>query len=234
MATFLEILQDASAVLELPQPENGTSTSQQNIILLRSLLNRLGREVAREISWERIIKEHSFSADASSYDIYTNITDFDYIVTKYIWDYTDNEPIINESFDDYHLDETIELQSAFTRFHLKGGSLIFEPAFTAASPHTLKFYYKSKNWVLASDGTTYKSEFTADDDTHLLDDEVLILGLIAKYKQAKGLSFAQDFDNYQVLLEKLKNRDTNLQVLNMGKMSYTAYPYANIPETGIG
>jgi hypothetical protein len=156
------------------------------------------------------------------------------MTTHYIWDDTDDEPLFNQTGDSYLADQTLNLETTYRKFHFRGGNLVFEPAYTASDAHDLIFYYQNKNWVYNSSSATYKTEFTEDDDTHLLNDEVLIKGLIYKYKHAKGLSYDQEFQDYQIELNRRKDRDTNPVVLKMDTVGFKVYPYANIPDTGYG
>lgn len=68
------------------------------------------------------------------------------------------------------------------------------------------FWYISKNLVRAADGTL-KSDFTADEDTFILDEQLLLLCLIWRWKQAEGLDYQEDMRNYEIRLSQLAAKD---------------------------
>lgn len=49
--------------------------------------------------------------------------------------------------------------------------------------------------------------FTADDDTFRLDDRLLTLGLIWRWKAMKGLDYSEDMANYERLLSQIAGRE---------------------------
>lgn len=57
--------------------------------------------------------------------------------------------------------------------------------------------YVSRNFVLNQNGVTTQPEFSNDDDTSLLDDRVITLGVIWRWKQSKGMEYAEDMVTYE-------------------------------------
>lgn len=77
---------------------------------------------------------------------------------------------------------------------------------------TATFPYISKFIVRANDGML-KPNFTADDDTFVLSERLLTLGLLWKWRSQKKLDYAQEFDDYQYALEHDQNKDKGARVL---------------------
>ena len=70
------------------------------------------------------------------------------------------------------------------RFRLLGDKIhVYDPQ----SGALVRIEYVTEHPVLAADGTTTKKSFTADTDTWLLDDDLLIMDLIWRYKKLLGL-----------------------------------------------
>jgi len=94
--------------------------------------------------------------------------------------------------------------------------------------------YKSKGWVRGYDGTV-KTSFTADTDTTILDDRVVVLGTKLKYWAIKGFDTTALMQEYQRYLSVAKAQDKGAP-----NLSFAPYPskvligYANIPDTGYG
>ena len=62
---------------------------------------------------------------------------------------------------------------------------------------TVTVEYVSDYWILDVDGTTAKALWSDDDDTSLLPDVLLILGAVWRWKQSKGLEYAEDMATYE-------------------------------------
>ena len=98
----------------------------------------------------------------------------------------------------------------------------------------LGWEYKSKGWVRGYDGTV-KTSFTADSDTTILDDRIVVLGTKLKYWAIKGFDTTALMQEYQRYLSVAKASDKGAP-----NLSFAPYPskvligYANIPDTGYG
>ena len=98
----------------------------------------------------------------------------------------------------------------------------------------LGWEYKSKGWVRGYDGTV-KTSFTADSDTTILDDRIVVLGTKLKYWSIKGFDTTTLLQEYQRYLSVAKASDKGAP-----NLSFAPYPskvligYANIPDTGYG
>jgi hypothetical protein len=98
----------------------------------------------------------------------------------------------------------------------------------------LGFEYRSKGWARSS-SDEIKNSFTADTDTTVFDDQIMILGTKLRYWQIKGFdttALQQEYDRY---LSVAKSNDKGAP-----NLSFAPYPskvligYANIPDTGYG
>jgi hypothetical protein len=98
----------------------------------------------------------------------------------------------------------------------------------------LGWEYKSNGYVRAADGTV-KTSFTADTDTTVLNDRVIVLLTKLKYWGIKGFDTTVVSQDYQRYLSVAKANDKGA-----ANLSFAPYPskvligYANIPDTGYG
>ena len=98
----------------------------------------------------------------------------------------------------------------------------------------LGFEYRSKGWARAANGTV-KNSFTADTDTTVYDDRLLVLSTKLKYFQIKSFDTTALQQEYFRILNVVKANDKGSATL-----SFAPYPskvligYANIPDTGYG
>lgn len=98
----------------------------------------------------------------------------------------------------------------------------------------LGWEYKSKGWARSVIGAV-KNSFTADDDTTVLDDRIMVLSTKLKYWTIKGFDTTGLMQEFQRYLSIAKANDKGAP-----NLSFAPYPskvligYANIPDTGYG
>ena len=98
----------------------------------------------------------------------------------------------------------------------------------------LGWEYRSKGWARSVDGAI-KNSFTADTDTTVLDDRIMVLYTKLKYFQIKAFDTTALMQDYQRYLTIAKANDKGAP-----NLSFAPYPskvligYANIPDTGYG
>ena len=98
----------------------------------------------------------------------------------------------------------------------------------------LGWEYRSKGWARAADGTV-KNIFTADSDTTVLDDRIIVLLTKMKYWGIKGFDTTVVAQDYQRYLSVAKANDKGAPNLSFSpQASRVLIGYANIPDTGDG
>ena len=118
------------------------------------------------------------------------------------------------------------------RWRILGGQFQIWPPYN--TQEYLGFEYRSKGWARSVTGAV-KNSFTADTDTTVLDDTVLVLATKLKYFQVKSFDTTALQQDYMRYLGVAKANDKGSATL-----SFAPYPskvligYANIPDTGYG
>jgi hypothetical protein len=98
----------------------------------------------------------------------------------------------------------------------------------------LGWEYRSKGWARAVDGTV-KNSFTADSDTTVLDNRIMVLATKLKYFQVKSFDTTALMQDYQRYLSVAKANDKGAPNLSFAPQpSRVLIGYANIPDTGYG
>jgi hypothetical protein len=98
----------------------------------------------------------------------------------------------------------------------------------------LGFEYRSKGWVRSSTDQV-KNSFTADNDTSVLDDTVIVLATKLKYFQIKGFDTTGLQQDYFRYLNVAKANDKGSATLSFAPSpSAVLIGWANIPDTGYG
>ena len=118
------------------------------------------------------------------------------------------------------------------RWRILGGQFQIWPPYN--TQEYLGFEYRSKGWARSATGAV-KNSFTADTDTTVFDDTVLVLATKLKYFQIKSFDTTALMQDYMRYLSIAKANDKGSTTL-----SFAPYPskvligYANIPDTGYG
>jgi hypothetical protein len=98
----------------------------------------------------------------------------------------------------------------------------------------LGYEYRSNGWALSSTGVV-KTSFTADTDTCIYPDRLMVLATKLKYFEAKGFDTTSMFRNYIEEFEIVRAQDMSAANLSFAPRPGTVLiGYDNIPDTGFG
>jgi len=117
------------------------------------------------------------------------------------------------------------------RYRIFGGYFQIWPFLSTSE--VIGFEYLSKYWALSASGTPQAS-FTADTDTCIFPDRLMVLGLKRKYFQIKGFNPVFDEDYYR---EKnlAKSNDAGSATLSFAPRASTVLiGFENIPDSNYG
>lgn len=215
--TLLQIVQRFCERTNISLPSTVYGSSDAQIVQIKALLEEEGIDLAARGPWQGITFEATHTTTAAeNQGAMTTIASngFNYIKNDTIWDRTDDLPVLGPvSSQEWQALKAMSLNGPRYQFRIRGGNLLANPTPTAG--HTWAFEYVSKNWILANDGTTYKQFFTADNDTVLLPDVLVLQGLRWRWKKEKGLEYAEDFRTYEMQVKDAFGRDGGKPVLRM-------------------
>lgn len=213
-------------------PSTVIGSSDGQVVQIRALLEKEGIALRKRHAWEGVVKEatHTSLAAEDQGAIATIAANgFDYIVNQTIWDRTDKLPIYGPmSPQEWQSLKALIPTGPRYNFRIRGGKLIINPTPTAGK--TWAFEYVSKFWITAAAGTaTTKALFTVDTDTISLPDEIVAQGLEWRWKHSKGLDYAEDFRDYELMVKEAIGRDAGKSVLNMAA-GRSARPGIMVPQ----
>lgn len=117
------------------------------------------------------------------------------------------------------------------RWRIMGSTFQTWPAVSAA--HRLGFEYVSNGWVIGADGAP-KTAFTAQDDTCIFPDRLMVTGLKMRFQQAKGLGYDY-LDEFNKQLSIAQANDGGSSTLSMQPSRLnTLIGWDNIPDSSYG
>jgi len=223
--TALSIIQNATGQLGLPQPTAVFTSTNAQTIQFRTLMNQEGRELADAHQWTALTKSTSFTTVALQPQAGAIPSDFSRFVNNSMWDQTTARPvkgpISEQSF------QMFQAFPVYTNvnpvFLVREGVIIFQPAANAGD--TVAYSYVSKNWARSS-ADVPQEEFEADTDYSVLPEDLIALGVIWRFKKAKGFDYSEEYKTYQQQRQEIISRDGGAPNLNMTYGLNRVSPYA--------
>lgn len=87
---------------------------------------------------------------------------------------------------------------------------------TMATGDTAKFFY-IKNLPVVSAASATKAAFTADDDSFRLNEELLRLAIIYKWKQSKQQAYEEEMADFNIMLNRMIDKDGGSKPIVSGR-----------------
>lgn len=214
--TCLSIIQDACQSIGIPSPTAVVTSSDSQVLQLLGLLNKEGKELARrpEEGWQALTFEANFTTVATENQTLVSAVapNYRFIINDTIWNRSQRRPVFGPlSPQMWQKQKGWFPQGPYSQYRIEQNYIKFMPV--PAAGESCYFEYVTKNWVTTATGTA--ESFTADTDTSLLDEYILTLGLIWRWKAAKGLDYADDFRTYQAHVDTAIARDVPRNILRM-------------------
>lgn len=216
--TVLSAAQSAMVRLVGQKPTTLFSSPQQMEMEIADLSTDVAVDICRSHDWRSLTKIHTITGDGveTSFPL---PADYDRIVlaqgiadaNSWLWGYTQVQSLA---------EWMVITSSGFTAITpgwwiILDGEMQFSPAPPASSP--ARFAYVSKYIGTApSNAGTPIAAFSNDTDLFALDERLLTLGLIWRWKAQKGLEYAEDMANYEKALSEKQSRDTGSQAIRKG------------------
>jgi len=215
MATLLQIVQDAARNVGQPVPSLVVSATEETPERMFRLLNMAGQQLIKDHDWSILIDVETFTPTATQVQASHPPADFDRFTSQTaMWDVGNKRPMVGPLSIDKWLRVVVDNQQQIDKFWaLIGGKVNILPV--PATTDSFVYSYQTKNWVFASDGTTGKASFTADDDTPRIPDEMLLLELVWRWKQSVGVDYGEDMATANRMKEMLIAADRGPRTLNL-------------------
>lgn len=186
-------------------------TEQRGVPMeMAELANDVARDIIASHEWQVLLTSTSFQGAASSQGVplpldYDRMPKNAYLDNGTLW-IDGLRPIRNLS--EW---QSIQRDDYFTsggHWIMYGGRIHVLPTSLGA----VSYVYLSRNYALSDDGTP-KMQFDADTDIFRLDERLLTLGLIWRWKAQKGLEYAEDLATYETALSQAQTRDGGAHVV---------------------
>jgi hypothetical protein len=205
-------------------------SNDQQIIQIVSIAEEEGQELQERYGWQGLQTEATFTTVAASLpgSMATIAPGYEHVVNGTAWNRTLRRPLYGPRTEqEWQQLQAIQMVGPFHSYRIKDDGFYMFPVPPAG--HSCAFEYITKNWISKSAGGT-SDVFTNDADTPLIDDRIVVLGTIWRWKAAKGLDYAEDFSKYERRVLNKMARDASKPVLNMGGSTYDIQPVVMVPS----
>lgn len=157
-------------------------------------------------------------------------SDYNHSLSNTMWDRTNRWPVNGQKTAQewQSFKSGIVYAGPRLRFRIQGNQITINPP--PANAHSLVYEYISKAFVIGADGSS-KTSFTADDDTCIFDDSLMVSGLKVKFKQAKGLDVGLELAEFSALFDVCKAQDGSASILSLSPQdASTLISLQNVPD----
>jgi hypothetical protein len=226
----LSVIQTACLRMGLNSPGAVVSSTDPQTKQMLALLNEEGQTLAEATNWQALTTEASFTTVATEIQgaLTTIAPNCKFIVNDTIWNRTLRMPVFGPlAAQTWQQQKAMYLQGPWNQFRLVNGQIKFLP--TPAAGQSCYFEYVTKNWT---DGAT--DTFTTDTQSALLDESVMVMGLIWRFRAAKGLDYSADLEKYSRRVSDLIGRETPKAILDMGDSFNDIPPVVILPAGSWG
>lgn len=226
--TVLSVAQSVAANVKLdPVPTTLFGSDEVESVEMRELANECAQYITDEHSWQALTRLHTITGDGAteSWDL---PSDYGWMPKdQQVWSSSLETPLTRiESRNRWLGLEVQSFDFVYNAWIIYGGQMHIKPALGSGA--TAKFYYQTKNRVQDSGGTN-KALFTADTDTFRLDERLLTLCMIWRYREDNGLPYVEDMRSYGKAVAHALTRDEGAKKVVIGRRTrprgvQTAYP----------
>lgn len=233
--SLLTIVQSAATKIGIPQPSTVVSNNDPQVETLLTFANEEGEELARYGPWEEITKEKTFVSVAQDEQTGALPSDFVAFINGSFFNRSSRRKVFGPiSPQQWQREEATIVASGISDFfRVRGGEILITPEIPAGE--TLAFEYISSLWVdTDADNVADSAVWVADDDTSVLEERLISLGIVWRFLAKSGLPWNTQHATYITEVEKALGRQGGAPVLNMATGGGIVLGPGNVPETGYG
>jgi hypothetical protein len=216
--TVLSVIQSAcTSGIALTRPTSVFGSSIREMLELAGLVQETAEMIASAHEWEKLNRIATITGDGTEED-FDLPTDYDRMPEKsQLWTSSLETPLTPVSDRDEWLGLDVQSFDFVVNAWIKyGGQIHIKPA--PASAEEIKYWYQS-NLIVAPNSGANKAEFDTDTDTFRIDERLLKLGLIWKWREMKGLPYAENMADYERALAKRIHEDKGSRIIRIGRPS---------------
>jgi hypothetical protein len=228
--TLLTLVQAASRQLSAPIPSTVAGATDETTLLLLRLAQEEGESLMRRYAWTRLTREHTFTTVAADVQVSSLPADLDRIIPETIFNRTTRRRVMGPiSVEEWQSTKSSLVTYVNPAFRIRENAILITPQPPAGE--TVAYEYISKTWCESATGTA-QDAWLADADVARLDERLMILGLVWRFKQQKGMAYGDDMAFYERRVTDAMLRDGVKERIQTDMMMRDRLPSApQTPET---
>lgn len=209
---------------------NGNLTAK----LAVAVANREGKTLEKELRWSELISEYTFTT-VSGTATYAKPSDFRAFANMSQWDRTNRwrmrgpTPSVVWQW----LQSGLAVAATNRRWFMMRGAYFTVFPTPTTDGDTIAFDYYSSAWVTKQVDSTNTTEWSADNDTARISEDLLTLGVKWRFLQAKGMPYQPEYAEYESIKSALRDDNGGRGVINLNRPALTSFGN-NLPETRFG
>lgn len=217
-------------------PSTFIGNTGQDARRMVAVVNRAGQQLAR-MPWQYLIRDVTVSVSSTA--IYSLPADFYQLISNTGW--KDSDPVIGPMTNQEwaYFTNAVASTGIHHRFRIyvqltnsaPVKRLQIDPVISGTAA-AFVFNYHTDHWVVDSSATT-TTAWSVETQDPMVDSQLLSLAVRWRWKQAKGLPYAEEYEEYRRALNREKARENGQGSKLRMDAAYTL-DAPNIPDTGIG
>ncbi|CAB4141056.1 hypothetical protein UFOVP413_23 [uncultured Caudovirales phage] len=224
---LIDIARAVADQVGFDRPPNIINSNDITARQILAFANLEGINLSRAHNWTILCREHVF-ATVSGQAEYALPSDFDRLIDNTWWDKANYESLrgpLNPA-EWQRKKNSIFGQSQRQRdFRIRRGTGLLVNRFfidpvPSASGEQIVFEYVSNQWVRDTDGATLRNKWGQDSDVPLLDENLISMGVVWRFKESKGLPYATQVAEYENERRQAMGRDGSAPILDMNPSRY--------------
>lgn len=187
--TLLSMAQGLAKNVGLRPPEAVIASANREMVEALQFANETGEELARRVDWGRLHALTTITGDGTNktFDMPAGFSRLSPGIAV-LFGSAIVRPLTRQEWTGL-----VPVSGTPRYFLLEGNKLTLWPYMANAEVATIK--YQSKNWTSAGNAT-----FMADDETSLINEDVFLKGLIARWRRQKGMPYQDEEAEFEAAL----------------------------------
>jgi hypothetical protein len=213
--TLLTLLNSAQDTIGITRSATIIASSSGNVRTLLALAQTEGQELLERFAWPQTQLEATHTTLAAELQgLMTTIAPgFGYIINQSFWNRTLTQPVAGPlSPQEWQSLKARVTTGPYSSYRLRAGNLYGYPAPPVGN--TWVFEYQTVNFCQSAAGTA-QSAWAADTDVGILDENLMQMGVVWRFKKKNGLDYSEDFRVYEQKIANETARVGGKRVLDM-------------------
>jgi hypothetical protein len=230
--SLLTLCQDAARELRLAPPATIIGNTDDTAQLLLRLAQVDARALMRAHPWQALIREHSFTTTAADVQTGGVPADFDRLLPDSVFNRSTRRRVAGPlSPEEWSHAKASLITYVNPTFRLRGGDFLMTP--TPPAGETIAYEYVSR-YIARASGGALKETFTVDTDTAVLDESLITMGVIWRFRQSAGLPYGDEMaEQARQVLDALMRDGAKPRISSDPVMSDRVATRMQVPETWV-